>query len=503
MSLNPLFWLHLRIGGSTRTNIIIVSIYSLIIIVFAASTYYVITSDTRPADLPAVQGQFSAVWLSVITAAQGVFLLLLAPSALRKAVQRDFDTGMMESHRLSPMSNLKIVLGYLTGAPVQAWLLYAASLVFGSYFAGSYAMASPGGLIGLHTALAGWYLAQGCILTLSLLFCSMILLVALATRGKTNAAGLVVLIGVFGGWGAVLFVPGVALLLGLMSGVMMGQFIMKGAMPGDPSVIVVAAGMQLLFSLLLLAAACGKLRRPERPLFSLRLGLALLAAWGVTLVVGVRIAPSYDWLFNEWGEYFYAQLIASTFAFVLVSLFPLYSAAVTKFDDDQAKTYGEPKRTRGLFPPRFMPVLLAASALLCMYLMLQSADSDALSGRDLEMFRNWPTWAAAFGAILLLLWSAFNWTCFLKARVKRPVVWLIIVLAVLMLAPLMLDGLIVFVVEEISDGHWAGAGYLTGCSPVGTLIGLCTNDTAPLLVGLAVQLAAAVLAASLARRARS
>ena len=279
MSLNPFYWLHLRISGSARTNVVIVSVFAAVIIAFYSISFSIVDRN----DAPSLNG----TWLMIMTLAQAAFLLLLGPAAVRRAVQRDFDNGMIESHRLTPMSNLKVVLGYLSGAPVQAEMLYAVSLLFGIYFASRYAL-SPGlgGVVGLQATLLGVCFAQGCLLMLSLMICSMILLSALATRGKANVIGIMVVVCLFGGWMAIAFVPGLSLLLGIMSGTVLFTVITKGQTGGDPSVIAAAALLQLLFSLIALRAACGQLRGLDKPLFSIRLGLLLLLVWGFTLVGG-------------------------------------------------------------------------------------------------------------------------------------------------------------------------------------------------------------------------
>lgn len=487
MSLNPLFWLHLRIGGSTRTNVVIVVVFVALIITFASISFYV----TDPQDHP----QVNAIWLTIMTAAQAVFLLLIAPSAVRRAVQRDFDSGMIESHRLSPMSNLKVILGYLTGAPVQAALMYAVSLVFGSYFAARYAL-SPGlgGAIGLWATLSGWYFAQVCMLILSLMIGALILLSSLATRGKANVVGIVAVIGFFGGWVAVAFVPGIALLLGVMSGGVLIGLITSAKIGGDASVIVVAAFLQLIFSIIVLAAACGQLRAPERSLFSVRLGLILLLVWGFTLVTGIHVAPKYDWLFSEWCEYAYAQLIASTGAFILIGFFPLFAAAVNRFHSDRAAA-------RRCILLQLVPPLLAALTVLCLYLMLRGIDPGQLPRAARGAFQHWPAWTAIATALLLSFWNDFQWMYVLKALTRRPVVGLLIMLFVLKGVPLMLDGMARFFVEGLGELRWSGHGYLTGLSPIGTLI-LAPKGGMSIWIGLVVQAALAVGATLLARRAR-
>ncbi len=502
MTLNPLFWLHFRTSGHARTNILVVVGFTGVVLLFASLSFYIAAASVPLRDRPATFAGVNAVWLMIMTAAQALFLLLLGPSALRRAVQRDFDSGMIESHRLSPMSNLKIILGYLTGAPVQAGLLYAVSLLFGSYFAARYAL-SPGlgGVIGLRATLLGWYSAQGCMLLLSFMIGALILLSSIATHGKANIVGILVLIGFIGGWVAIVFIPGISLLLGVMSGGVLVGLITPAKVSGDPSVILVAASLQLVFGIIVLAAACGKLRAPERPLFSIHLGLILLAAWGVTLVTGLHIAPKYDWLFSEWREYTYVQLVASTIAFMLIGFFPLITAAVNLYYRDRAAGYDERTGKLKWVALHLMPVLLAGATVLCLLLMLGAIDRTQLPRVAHGAFQHWPAWTAIGAALLLSFWTDFHWVYFLKAYVRRPMIGLLIAIAVLKGGPLLLDGTVQFAVEEMGEGRWNGYGYLTGLSPLGTLIFVPQGGPA-IWTGLGVQAVVAFGATLLARRAR-
>ena len=369
MSFNPLYWLHLRIGGSLRNNLVVVAVFAALIIVFSSISYSL--TDSR--DIPGLHG----IWLMLMTGAQAIFLLLLAPAAVRRAVQRDFENGMIESHRLTPMSNLKVVLGYISGAPVQAEMLYGVSLLFGTFFASSYAL-SPGlgGATGLMATLSGMCFAQGCLLMLSLMICSMILLSALATRGKANVIGIVVVLCLFGGWMAIAFVPGLSLLLGIMSGEVLYTVVKKGQVGGDASVIAIAAFLQLIFSMIGLKAACGQLRGLDKPLFSTRLGLVMLLFWGFTLVMGMRMASSHDAVFSEWREYGYARLVASTLAFVLVAYFPLAATAAGRLMVDRAGRFEAVASRSRRRVTDLMPLLLAGLAALCMWLLFLNMETS-------------------------------------------------------------------------------------------------------------------------------
>ena len=88
MSLNPLFWLHLRIGGSARTNSIIVVAYAAIVIMFTGGSYYIAAAEAGANVGPQTYARVDAAWLVIMTVAQGAFLLLLAPSAIRHEYKR-------------------------------------------------------------------------------------------------------------------------------------------------------------------------------------------------------------------------------------------------------------------------------------------------------------------------------------------------------------------------------------------------------------------------------
>ena len=502
MTLNPLFWLHLRISGSARINIIIVVAYAAVMIAFTGGSYYFAKVQDYPNITPATYARVDAAWLAVMTAAQCGFLLLMAPSAIRRAVQRDFDSGMIESHRLAPMSNLQIITGYMTGAPIQAFLLYAVSLLFGSYFAVRYAGSTGlGGIIGVRAALAGWYFAQGCIVVLAAMIGAFVLLLALATRGKSNVVGVALMIGVFGGWAAVFVVPGLALLMGVMGGHVLFGLLTGAKITGDPSVIVLGGALQFVIGLIFLAAACGKLRAPDRAVFSVESGLILLIVWGFTLVAGIAGASGYDWLFAESREHALAQLVCSTAAFMLVALFPLIAAAGELGRHDRAAVFSEPRPWRRCAELSFMPVLLGMMAATCWLMMSGDWAASMVPGPEEQSVLSRLTLVPVVLALTLSFWVDFNWIYHLAVRGRRILVWVPVMFLLLKGVPIMADSMIDELTRELTDMRWSAYGYLTGLSPIGTLM-LLSDGRAALWVGLGFQALLAVGAAIVGRGAR-
>ena len=117
------------------------------------------------------------------------------------------------------------------------------------------------------------------------------------------------------------------------------------------------------------------------------------------------------------------------------------------------------------------------------------------------MLREWPTWLVIFMTLLLSFWNDYHWLYFMKARLSRPFVAFTIMLVVLKGLPLAFDGIVQFVVEEVGDSRWLGAGYLSGLSPIGTFI-LLPKGGAVLWFGLIGQVFITGIAILIATRTR-
>lgn len=462
MTANPLFWLNFRLAGAWRSLLTGVCLLSAAVFVFAGISYRM--------SAPGAAAGVSGTWLGIITLAQAGFLLLAAPAAVRRSVLRDFTTGMIESHRLSPMSGLKVVLGYLTGAPVLVYVLYALGLVFGSFFVGHYTLS-----VGVPQAAGGWYFVQGCLLLLSFMICSLILLVALSTSGKTNVIGLLIIVLIFGGWTIVAVVPGLALLTGLMSVDLLFAIVNNPragvTLTGSPLVLPLAALTQLAFGVLFVLASARKVRFPERAMFSIPLVLTLLATWAATLVLGVALLPQKSNLplgFEEVGAA--AQVIGSAIAFMLIALLAVVAAAVELYHVDRAAAF-DPTALRRAAAPLLMPLLLAAAmAGLTLLLAMVHRDVGALPTGMLNTLQN-PAWRIAlFCAALLTFWTDLALVYVAVAQGTSIFRRLLIAALVLKVGPLLFDGGAIIAYEQVNR-HWTPSNLgFSGGSPVGTYV---------------------------------
>lgn len=467
MSINPLVWLHFRLAGSWRQNAPTVAVYVALVVVGATVSYRMSSPTTA-------SGAVSSVWLGIVTAAQGAFLLLIAPGAIRRSILRDFQSGMIESHRLSPMSGIRIIIGYLTGPPVQAFCLVGAGLLLGTYFAVDAARGlSP-------MVVAGWYVFQLCLLCVAFMVAAAAVLVALGTAGKLDVLSVLILAMVVGGWAALPFIPGLALATGVLGAGDLVRSLFQGGPTGvaaDTGSIALAAAVQLALALVFVRAACRKIRAPEQAMFSMPLGLLLAAVWAAILVLGMALLPAQHWLLRDLENATAIQIIASAATFMLVALFPLAAAANECFRLNRTAAFGVPVPRVRLVDTVLVPLLLGALGLVTIVLMYRwtpegripyAVSADAFKAA----FAHWRPLVAMLAAFVLTFWIDFGLVFWITARGLR--MFRAIVLATLLLKAVpLLAALAAVTASEALDQPCAFVEvHFAGLSPIGTLI-LC------------------------------
>jgi hypothetical protein len=123
LSDNPLFVKHLRSRlrkGTLRTSILIIGVLSFLMLFLQVQ----INAGARN---PAQDGG-GMFW--AIFALQGLILYLMGGSQVAGAVAHIKETGILEFHRVTPIPSGVQALGFLIGAPIREWLLYAITFPF-------------------------------------------------------------------------------------------------------------------------------------------------------------------------------------------------------------------------------------------------------------------------------------------------------------------------------------------------------------------------------------
>ncbi|TWT42063.1 hypothetical protein RAS1_31910 [Phycisphaerae bacterium RAS1] len=487
MAFNPLFTVNARLIGTWRSYALVGGIFSALVVGFAASFY----SQAGPGQSYGVSFGF----LTAMSIVQGIFLLMVATGAVRKAVLRDFTTNMIESHRIAPMSGYKIVLGYLSGPPAQAYMLYLLSLLFGTAFAVHYA---AGLGVGAQNVLFAWYAMQASLLSVTLLLMSLVLLVALASSGKTNLIGIMILFGVFGGTFALPYIPGLSLLLGVYSGgVLVGLLSPSIGPTSDASTFAITILFQAAFSATLLTASARKIRAPERAMFSMPLALGLAMLWAILLIVGLRIGTQNPWLTTPENAR-PVQIAASLLTLLVISQFALVAAAVERYQMDRAAAFGAVAPAGRRFGAAFMRVALCVVVAAAYLGMSDQAGAPRTMQRLIEA-----AYAPAFILFAFFLSFVADSCWIYCALVRGGRVFLTVVgLAVVLKAlPPGVDLAIVIAEAVLGGGESSAAGYLTTMSPAGS-VAMTMFWQSPVAVGLIVQVMVALIAARSMRRAR-
>lgn len=441
----------------------------------------------------------SAVMLALMVGAQALFLLLLAPSAVLKAVQRDFQTGMDESLRLTPMSDLRIALGYLLGAPIRLYLLYGAATVFGLAFAASYGAANGANWAGVQVVAGGFLLAQVCLIALSLLAMIFVALIGLRSKGKSSSLGGIVVIAMLLGWPATLAVPALGLLTGILTARALFELITNQSFGGDPLTVVHSTGFQLFFFGTLVAAFCRSFRRPDEPPFNILLGILLAVGTAGCLLAARSVTESFAFLLDgdDWG---FTRLVAGTLAFALAVLPVLIAAAFASARSDRQAALTKGKLERPSLGAALVPAFVGVLGALTWKGILALTPASQMDPDLLNRLTTYGSWLAVLLSMLLYAWTLFNWLYLLCVRGWRLQLglWAFVIVfhGLPVLAAISLE-----VAQEAAETTIQYIPHLAAVSPVGTLMYL--DHTAAVVFGLVAQLVLAgivTIAAQVLRR---
>lgn len=498
MSWNPILGAHWDLIGRRNQWLVPAAVAGLIL--FLASITYSTIFSRDP-------GPFFSGWLGFMTIIQGALYLLVAPSAVRRSVLRDFQTGMIESHRLSPMSGAKVVLGYLTGPVAQAAEIYGVTLVLGGGFAIGVAqsMGAPGGLSYFGSVVGGWYFLQVALATLGFMIATLGLLIALATKGKGNLVGWLVAIGIFGGSVGVALVPGLALLTGVMTGGSIIGALTKAAVTTDPTATLAAMASQATLGAIFAASAARLVRHPERSLFSVFYGMALLVVTAVILAVGLTQSGNYPWLFGRDASDSMAALhmMSSISVLAAVALLPLWAAAWEQHRLEVERAFGAAVEPRRLRAARLAPLAVALLCVASWFAFYRCTPSEHESAPLAQAFARGEYRLAMGAAIFLAIWTIACLLYWGRSRNLRPWFVALVWLLLLCVIPVGVERIMYEVMSAESGRRAAYVPWAATVSPLGTLIA-CTSYTlnAAVWAGLGAQAAIALGATWLAGAAR-
>lgn len=271
-------------------------------------------------------------------------------NAVHRSTLRDFQTRMIESHRLTPMSNLTVAAGYLFGSTLVIEVLFVINVVIGTALLAS--IASP---------LGPWLYGNAFILTGGLMLWAMMVFAGVGPTKPMNPGAILLGVSMLGiPLGMVL--PGAAMFLGAYS-VILGFWSLTGQGPVTSLSLVIVGAVSLVLTCFWLFAAAAKYRRPDLPAFNAVRGLLFLVMWLVFASVGVaafQYIAQTKWRSDELDDALRAQWICTLLASLIVGTMAVSGAVQCRLLVARGTA---PRNWTDRVPDGF--VAIAAALLIC------------------------------------------------------------------------------------------------------------------------------------------
>jgi hypothetical protein len=446
---NPLAWVHFQLrGGWKRTfaftigGVIVVGVLMMMSVVRSGPT-----------------GSYSGTmegWAQGLVLLEAAILILYGAAAVAGAIRNDIAAGLIESHRLMPVSAPRAVVGYLLGGGASA-LVLAGGVIFLDLFA---ALAS-------HVPLDRWLISQVSLAGLTGLIWLMAAMGAFVGRLGGNLLIAFIVVGFFGSQFMFAFFPGLLMLvipsLGRISLMSWGQ---------AETLIPIALLLQALLAVLFFIGAVRRYARDDVSCFGIIPGMGLAALWCVMSILGITHYQTL--LTNRYDQISLpSQCISSLLILLILSLVPLANAA---------RAAAHPGTS--LFPrrDRVLPMIVIAVALVLTttltFPMYRPTDSQFWM-KTAQTLVIAAAWLVAMRFLLGWVYLATNGG-FMIGFVWMLLVWF---------APMVGDVIMQSVMHPNEDYV---AGWLFAASPLGALMQIwspATGQNLPEIVpGLAIQI---------------
>ena len=455
-----------QLNGGHRRMVAVGAVYAVVLGFGTYALHWVLRNEVSTEE-------FAGGALNFVSALQLLIVLVGGCNAVHRGLLRDYETKMIESHRLTPMSNLTVVAGYVFGGSCQILLLFLINATLGL----------------LLCALAGygprnWLWGNALVLSLGIFLWTGTVFAGIRQGKPINPTGIVVLIGML--TMPLLLLPGAGLMLGVY-GAYMAISVLYNLYEISAPEAALMVGLTLFLTGFWATAAAARYRRPDLPALNAFRGLLMLFFWLLFSSIGIVgfSAFTQNTMRNAFDpSMMRGQWIATLVTSLLVACVPISSTALCHL---LVRRGSSPRDWVDRVPD--LPVVLLAVLLICLIpgitgwtIWTQLLDPEQGTGRTAL------AWLYTAMACLLALITARGVYVMAYVRGRGPASPTVL-LALLWIFPPILD-----VLRSLTFDHMEYVeSWLMGCSPAGTLLIIWSDNGAGLwesllLPGLAFQL---------------
>ena len=463
------------LGGKRRAGLVLLG-YAVAV---SAGLYMFrrVLPDTSLAD-------FSAGFVNFLIAAQGLVLVAGGSNAIYRAMLRDFDLRMLESHRLTPMSNVSVILGYATGPTLQMLFIAALNLLLGVLFC----------ILGKKPLIA-WLGGNALMVVGAAVFWSFTVFIGLRKVKPLNPTVFMALVGMFGL--PALPIPAIGSFLGLYP-IICGFGIAREDFKLPIGLIAAVAGVSLIVIAFWFSVAAAKYRRPDLPALNGFRGLVLLTLWLLLGVSGIHIlAGSQGTIPNptDIDDPSGLQLVVMLIGGMLISWVPISGSVecgILIGRGGSPRNFGD--RMRDLNVTLFSVILLIGIPALLAWSAWREFTLPENTVDGLRPMNRWVESSMLYGWLpigLAVVFSAFSARGVFRlfyARSTMQRARALLMLIVLFAVPVVLDLARIGAGLDADDHEIGTFSAIIGFSPIGTVLAVMTSSTyVALLPGLAFQ----------------
>lgn len=216
---------------------------------------------------------------NIILAVECSVLILGGSNSIYRAMLRDYETHMIDSHRLTPMSNIGVTLGYLIGPTFQMLLMF---LVMGGVGAAVISLAG--------TPIAGWAIGHLFLLNGALSFWAFSVFIGMRNGKPVSPAPIAIALAMFSF--AMMLVPGFGLITGVYA-MVFGFMYTSGVQRIPLDAMYALAAVSLVLTAFWVSTSAAKYRRPDLPALNPARGMVLFALWLLLASAGIVIADHF------------------------------------------------------------------------------------------------------------------------------------------------------------------------------------------------------------------